>query len=46
MTSSSANGALIRCRGVPGLFVRAMACLVLDNLAAHFAGQKPPTPVV
>jgi lactate dehydrogenase-like 2-hydroxyacid dehydrogenase len=25
---------------------RAMACLVLDNLAAHFSGREPLTPVV
>ena len=44
--TSSANGALIKCCAVPALFVRAMACLALDNLAAHFAGRQQPTPVV
>jgi hypothetical protein len=46
MTSSSAYGAMIKCRAVCGWLVRAMAHLALDNLAAHFTGRKPPTPVV
>ncbi len=32
-------GALTRCREATRLFVRAMACLVLDNRAAHFADE-------
>jgi hypothetical protein len=44
--SSSAYSALTRCRTATHLFVRSMACLVLDHLAAHFAERQQPTPLV
>lgn len=46
MTSSGAYGALTRCCVVHGSFAHAMARLVLDNFAAHFAGREPPAPLV